>query len=205
MRALQFAVWLSLMAVVPATAQTRPQTPPPPRPGVTPQPVGQQPAREPAPVAPSPTRPQPAVLTPGTQSPAPSGSAGPAPAGNAVPESAPTEAQLGLPIYPGARFLRSYDAGQGQRYYLFGATAPFVELVTYYRTALKERGDRVYDEPPVHMFEIGRFREETMAFPPGVTVKDYTWGGSKGYLVGTPGSTPDRYPTIIQIVPVLSR
>ena len=29
------------------------------------------------------------------------------------------------------------------------------------------------------MFEVGRFREETMAFPPGVTVKDWTWGGSR--------------------------
>ena len=35
---------------------------------------------------------------------------------------------------------------------------------------------------PTHVFEIGRFREETMAFPPGVTVKDYTWNGSAGYL-----------------------
>ena len=30
------------------------------------------------------------------------------------------------------------------------------------------------------MFDVGRFREETMAFPPGVTVKDYTWAGSAG-------------------------
>ena len=51
------------------------------------------------------------------------------------------------------------------------------------------------------MFEIGRFREETMAFPPGVTVKDYTWGGSEGYLEALPGGRSQRYRTIIQIVP----
>ena len=54
--------------------------------------------------------------------------------------------------------------------------------MAYYRTTLKQRGEVVFEEPPVHMFDVGRFREETMAFPPGVTVKDYTWGGSAGYL-----------------------
>lgn len=117
-------------------------------------------------------------------------------------ETPPTEGQLGVPIYPAARFLRSYDAGMGQRYYLFGATASYVDIVAFYRTALRTRGDEVYDAPPVHMFEVGRFREQTMAFPPGVTVKDYTWGGAKGYLVPIPGAVPDRYPTVIQIVPV---
>jgi hypothetical protein len=120
-------------------------------------------------------------------------------------EAAPSEAQLGLPVYPGATFIRSFDAGQGQRYYLYGSTASFAELVMYYRTQLKDKGDLVYDVPPVHMFEVGRFREETMAFPPGVTVKDYTWGGTKGYLVPTPGASPSRFPTVIQIVPVTAR
>ena len=48
------------------------------------------------------------------------------------------------------------------------------------------------------MIAIGRFREETMAFPPGVTVKDYTWGGSKGYLNATPGANPSHFATVIQ-------
>jgi len=104
---------------------------------------------------------------------------------------------------PGATFLRSFDAGQGQRYYLFGSTASFAEVVKYYRTQLKDGGDLVYDIPPVHMFEVGRFREETMAFPPGVTVKDYTGGTAKGYVVPTPGANPSRFPTVIQFVPVL--
>ena len=51
------------------------------------------------------------------------------------------------------------------------------------------------------MFEVGRFREEDVAFPPGVTVKNYAWGGSPGYLNPKPGVTPLSYPTVIQIVP----
>jgi hypothetical protein len=128
---------------------------------------------------------------PGTQTP------------RADPQStpAPTEATLGLPIYPSAEFIASYDAGRGQRYHLFGTNAPFVQIVEYYRSVLKQRGELVYDEPPIHMFEVGRFREETMAFPPGVTVKDYAWAGSLGYLNPKRGAEPARFKTIIQIVP----
>lgn len=123
----------------------------------------------------------------------------PAPPGAAVP-AAPTEATLGFPIYPTARFLTSYDAGRGQRYFLFGTDSSFTDMVNYYRLLLDERGDRVFDEPATHIFEMGRFRESTMAFPPGVTIKDYTWNGSEGYLhAGDDG--PVRYRTIIQIVP----
>ncbi len=114
---------------------------------------------------------------------------------------APTEASLGMPIFPSAEFLASYDAGRGQRYYLFGTNNPFTQIVEYYKTVLKQRGELVYDEPPVHMFEVGRFREETMAFPPGVTVKDYAWAGSLGYLNPKRGAEPSRFKTIIQIVP----
>lgn len=115
--------------------------------------------------------------------------------------SAPTEAVLGVPIYPTAQFLASYDAGRGQRYYVFGTSAAYAELVTYYRTILKERGNQVFEQPPTHVFEVGRFREETMAFPPSVTVKDWTWGGSAGYPNPKPGAQPPRFPTIIMIVP----
>ena len=65
-------------------------------------------------------------------------------------------------------------------------------MVTYYRNALKERGNLVFEAPPTHMFEIGRFREETMAFPPSVTIKDYTWGGSAGYPNPKRGAQPAR-------------
>jgi hypothetical protein len=113
----------------------------------------------------------------------------------------PTEQRLGVPIYPGAQFITSYDAGRGQRYYLFGTVSDFAQIVGYYRTVLKQRGELVYELPPIHMFEVGRFREETMAFPPGVTVKDYTWGGSEGYINPKPGAEPPRFRTVIQIVP----
>ena len=115
--------------------------------------------------------------------------------------NAPTDATLGFPLYPTAQFIASYDAGRGQRYYVFGTTAPYAEIVLYYRTQLKERGNQVFEQPPTHMFEIGRFREETMAFPPGVTIKDWTWGGSQGYPNPKAGGQPSRFPTIIMIVP----
>ena len=127
----------------------------------------------------------------------------PPPGSPAAPTAAnqPTEAMLGMPIYPGADFIASFDAGRGQRYYLFGTNATFAEIVNYYKTTLKQRGELVYEEPPVHMFDVGRFREEAMAFPPGVSVKDYTWGGSAGYLNPKRSAQPERYKTIIQIVP----
>jgi len=113
----------------------------------------------------------------------------------------PDARTLGVPIYPTAQFITSYDAGRGQRFYLFGSAAPFAEMVTYYRNTLKTRGDVLFETPPTHQFEIGRFREETMAFPPSVTVKDYTWGGSAGYPNPKRGAQPERFATVIQIVP----
>jgi hypothetical protein len=121
-------------------------------------------------------------------------------AGTTVP---PSETEVGFPIFPSSTFLTSYDAGRGQRYYLYGTDSGFEEMVRYYSVVLDEDGDQVFNAPATHVFEIGRFREETMAFPPGVTIKDYAWNGSEGYLDPTPGSTT-RYATVIQIVPVPS-
>jgi hypothetical protein len=108
---------------------------------------------------------------------------------------------LPAPLYPTAQFLSSYEAGRGQRYYVFGTTASFTDLVAYYRAQLKDRGTLVFEEPPTHMFEVGRFRDETMAFPPSVTIKDWTFGGSQGYPNPQRGGQPARFPTIIMIVP----
>jgi hypothetical protein len=119
------------------------------------------------------------------------------------PNDIPSEATLGVQIYPGAEFLHSFDAGKGQRYYLFGTNTSFAEIVNYYKTVLKQKGELVYDEPAIHQFDIGRYREETMAFPPSVTVKDYAWGGSKGYLNPKRGQEPARFKTIIQVVPAI--
>ena len=158
------------------SAVTSGQTPQPfPRPSTTP-PLG---ASAPAPQAPQPARPAPLPLDP----------------------DAPTEATLGFPIYPTAQFIASYDAGRAQRYFIFGTTAPFDDLIAYYGTLLGERGNQVFEEPPTHMFEVGRFRDETMAFPPGVTIKDWTWGGASGYPNPKPGAEPARFPSIIMIVP----
>ena len=103
-----------------------------------------------------------------------------------------------MTLYPSAQFLTSYDAGRGQRYYLYGATASVAELVAYYRTLLKQRGAAIFDNPPIYIFEIGKYDENTMAFPPSVTIKDYTLDGNGGYLNPQPGrharAVPDDHP-----------
>ena len=143
--------------------------------------------------APRPAAPQPAAPRPAPSSAAPVA---------AVDPATPSEATLGFPIYPGAQFIASYDAGRAQRYYIFGATAPFNDLVTYYRTQLREKGNVVFQDPPTHMFEVGKFNNDTMAFPPGVTIKDFTSGGSQGYANPKPGAQPARFASVIMIVPV---
>jgi hypothetical protein len=158
---------------------------------------GRQPPPRPAPAAPA--KPTPAPPTP--VAPTPVAPAAPAPSSARVPETPPTEAMLGFPVYPAAQFVASYDAGRGQRYYLFGSDLSFAALVKYYQSALKTKGTLVFDAPAIHLFEVGRFREETMAYPPGVTIKDYTWNGSAGYLNPKRNATPARFPSIIQIVP----
>ena len=168
-----------MVALLLQAPQPFPKVGPPNAPPATPPAAPQGPAR-------------PAAPPPGGQQPAPPANA----------NAAPSEATLGVPIYPGAEYLTSFDAGQGQRYYLFGTNTGFVEIVNYYKTVLKQKGELVYEAPGVHQFDLGRFREETMAFPPSVTVKDYTWGGSAGYLNPKRGKQPARFKTIIQIVPV---
>jgi hypothetical protein len=179
--AVMVRVFFAAFFVTAVAAVGQAQTPQPfPRAGTTPQ----RPASAPPPTTSTPVTPQ-------------------APAGPGDP-NAPTAATLGVAVYPGAQFVASYDAGQGQRYYLFGTTASFAELVGYYRTQTGEKGDLVFKDPPTHMFTGGtlaRFRDETMAFPPSVTVKDWTSGGSPGYPNPKLGAQPPRFPTIIMIVP----
>jgi len=141
-----------------------------------------------------------APARPPTPAPAPSAAPAPRPAAAADPAT-PTEATLGFPIFTGAQFIASYDAGRGQRFYIFGAAAPFNDVVTFYRVQLKDKGTQVFQDPPTYAFEIGKFNDNTMAFPPGVTVKDFMSGGSEGYPNPKPGAQPARFPTVIQIVP----
>ena len=172
---------LAASAPLDASSVGEPQRRPVPRP--FPRPGQSEPARDEA----RPPGEDPAAAQ------APAASAGAA-------ETAPTAAMLGFPVYPAAQFITSYDAGRQQRYYLFGTNSDFEAMVRYYRNVLRERGNRVFDEPPTHIFEVGRFREREMAFPPSVTVKDYAWNGSEGYLSAA-GGEPARFRTIIQIVP----
>lgn len=150
-----------------------------------PRPNSQKPA-QPPPATSAPPPPSAAIQTAKPQPPRTDGS--------------PTEAELGAPIYPSAVYLTSYDAGRGQRFYIFGATVPFADLVGYYKTVLKNKGDELFQAPPTHQFETARFRDETMAFPPSVTIKDYSYGGSAGYPNPKTDGNPARYPTVIQIV-----
>jgi hypothetical protein len=118
-------------------------------------------------------------------------------------EPTPTPESLGVPsFHPAMHYLESYDAGGGQRFYLFGADVPFAEVVAYYQKLLKVKGELVFDQPATHMFDIGRFQEATMAFPPSLTVKDYTWGGMQGYANPRPNAQPANFKTIVQIVPM---
>ena len=161
-----------------------------PVPQAVPQPRGS--SQRPAP-------PPPAAPTPATQQPA----ALPAAAAATPPsEAPPTEAMLGVPIFPNAQFIASYNAGRGQRYYIFGTAASFVDLVNYYRTTLKQRGELTYEVPATHEFDVGKFDEDRMAFPGGVVIKDFQSDVSPGYPNPKPGGQPARFPTIIQIVPV---
>ena len=169
-------VVLALVAAIAAAQQPPPVPQPFPRPGT-------QPVRPPPPLTPPP------AAAPST----------------VAPEGVPTETTLGVPLYPGSQFIASYDAGRGQRYYIFGSTAPFVDLVTYYRNVLKQKGELVFEVPATHEFDIGKFNEDTMAFPPSVTIKDYQSDVSQGYPNPKAGAEPARFPTIIQVVPISGR
>jgi hypothetical protein len=177
--------WFVILFVTCSIGISSAQQPPTPQP--FPRPGAAQPA-QPARPAPQPASPPPVAA-----------------AARPAPEAVPTEATLGVPIFPGAQFIASYDAGRGQRYYIFGSPATFVDLVAYYRTVLKQKGELVYEVPATHEFDVGKYREETMAFPPGVTIKDFQSDISQGYPNPKPGGQPARFPTVIQIVPVTER
>ena len=169
------------VAVVVMSSALSAQTPQP-----FPAPRGSQPRPEQPQPPPAPPPAEPVTVQPAPELPT-------VPAESGAPD-------LGVPMYPTAVFLTSYDAGRGQRFYLFGVSLSYAEAVQYFRATLKQRGDELFESPPTHQFETGRYNDNTMAFPPSVTIKDYTWGGSAGYLNPHKGG-PERFPTIIQVVP----
>lgn len=166
------------------------------------------PAQQPPPAQPPPVpRPFPGSAPPATtrtSEPATPAAATPDPVADAqpavpAPPGTPPEV-LRVPIHPSAEYLESFDAGRGQRYYLFGVNSPYTTIVEYYKTVMRNGGRELVKAPGMQQFDLGRFQEETMAYPPSVVVKDYAWGESTGYLFVS-GTTQKRYRTIIQIVP----
>lgn len=180
-----------------AQGQAGSQTPPIPVPRPFPQP--NQPSSPPA--APPATTPPTAARVPDQPAPA-------AVAPTNAPASRPTERDLGVPIYPAADYLDAYDAGRGQHYYLFGTNAAYAEIVAYYRNMLHDSGHELFKAPAMQQFDLGKFRDDTMAYPPSVVVKDYTWAldgqRADGYLV-VDGTKEKRYKTVIQIVPATGK
>ena len=136
----------------------------------------------------NPPRPRP---FPGTAAPPPS---------QTQPKAGGLDPATGVALYPGAVLLGKFDASPSQPFYIYGTSAAYATVVEYYKTVLKDRGRQLFDGP-MHQFDLGRFRRETMALQPALTVKDYTWNGREGYVHVT-GRQIVKYPTVIQIVPV---
>lgn len=127
----------------------------------------------------------------------------------ATPATPPADQVAGetigdAPIYPTAEFLESFDAGQGQTYYLYGSNSDYETIVGYYRNILRDGGRELFKTPATRQFDLGRYDDNNMAFPPSIVVKDYTWNNSPGYVF-VEGTTEKRFRTIIQIVPVSGR
>ena len=137
----------------------------------------------PAPAAAQPTQPDPSAAQTAAQ---------------VAPQGA-VDADTGVPLYPDAVLLGKYEAGPGQPFYIYGSQSAYANVVEFYRGVLKDRGRALFGGP-MHQFDLGRYRRETMALQPAVTVKDYLWNGREGYA-HVDGLASTKYPTIIQIVP----
>ena len=105
----------------------------------------------------------------------------------------------------GRAVLASYDAGRGQRYYLFGIDRVVRRAGRVLPHGAEAARRLVFDVPATHKFEVGRFREETMAFPPGVTVKDFSRRCRRATRTRSPARSRRGSRRIIQIVPVAER
>lgn len=170
------------------------QAPPVPRP--FPQPGQVPPATSVTPKSPKADSPPPVAANPPASAATSTVAAGPSQPGR------PSDADLGYaPVYPAADYLDAFDAGHGQHYFLFGTNAAYADIVSYYKRVMKDSGREVFRTPAMQEFDLpGKFRDDAVAFPPSVVVKDYAWNGSEGYLF-VDGTKEKRYKTIIQIVP----
>lgn len=197
MKMREFAIGMLLVVTSVTMSSAQSGVPVPrPFPGAPAPPASSTPPPAAAPVV---TPQAPAVTTQAGSQPAAAPQTAGAPASAPATTADPTLA--GVPaIYPTAEYLENVDAGSGQRYYLYGTDAAFAEIVSYYRTVLKNGGREIYRIPAVHQFDLGRFDDNRMAYPPSVVIKDYAGGTTTGYL-HVSGTTEKRYKTVIQIVP----
>jgi len=175
----RLALWTCAAALVaaPVAAQTTPPIPKPaPFPGSTP---------------------PPSTAKPGTAKPA-----GPSATPTASPQDgAGVDPRLaGVPIYPSAELLSSFDAGRGQQVFTFGTDMPYSDIVAYYKNQLRSSGTELFRAPAIHQFDLGPFRSDAMSYRPSLVVKDYTGPDTAGYL-HVSGTAEKRYRTVIQIVP----
>jgi hypothetical protein len=115
--------------------------------------------------------------------------------------SGPADATIGGVLYPSSQLLQTFDLGRGQRCLLYGTNASYIEVLTYYKQALKDGGRELFKTPAMQQFDLGKFQDQTMAHPPSIVVKDY---GSEGYLF-VDGTKQTRFKTVIQIVPMPGR
>ena len=97
------------------------------------------------------------------------------------------------------RLLTMPDVASGTT--LFGTPASFVDLVAYYRTMLKQRGDLVCVVPATHQFDVGRLTMTRWRFlrrdDQGLSV-----GPVQRLSQPKAGRPAGSFPTIIQIVAV---
>ena len=190
-----------LLAAGPAASQTQ---------------QGQIPIPRPFPQPSQPSQPPPATTKPSGTSSTPAATARPdqpPPAPPSLdsggPSVRPTDQQLGVTVYPASEFIDSYDAGHGQRIYLFGTNATYAEIVAYYRNILRDGGHELFKAPTaIQEFDLGKFRDDTMSLPPSLVVKDYSLNAdgvrSDGYLA-VDGTREKHFKTVIQIVPATGK
>jgi hypothetical protein len=111
----------------------------------------------------------------------------------------PTEADLGVSIYPSSEYLDSFDAGRNQRAYLFGTNDTYADVIAFYKR-LRGGGRELFKSPAMQQFDLDvKYKEETMAFPPAVIVKDYGSANGDGYLF-VDGVREKRFKTIVEVV-----
>jgi hypothetical protein len=175
------------VSVVLATSALAAQTAPPPAQTPVPRPT------------PFPGSAPPPATTPKPATPAADGVAAPqcASAG-----SAPTDPLLaGIPLYPCAVYLETFDVGTNQRLFAFGTNDAYLDVVQFYKTQLKKSGEEVSKLPAIYQFERGAFDSGTMTQRPGIIVKDYAWPAVTDAYLHVSGTTGTRYRTVIQVIP----